>query len=227
MEERFPIRVTTAAVTQRRGRSRRLPMGGYLSCRSNWPAGGGPWLAESLYDGQVERVGHLLTATRLDAQVLEYVNFSFDTDLKRKRKIKLFPLVVPPGHQLLSHWTPAAAFVYIPRVFSPSAAETMQVVAHSLISALYETMMQCMIDISPGVTGLPAEQIVCFYAIPITMGACMRWWKLVSIFTSIFLISIYVLIGSLIIILVMCYMSTSPPCFWYQDTEHREWNGDL
>lgn len=45
--------------------------------------------AESLDDGQVERVGHLVAATCFDAQVLKDVNFTFYTDLKEKEDIDL------------------------------------------------------------------------------------------------------------------------------------------
>lgn len=54
---------------------------------SNRPARFGP--GQSLHDWQVERLGHLLTPTRLNAQILEYVNFTFDTDLGRKQEICL------------------------------------------------------------------------------------------------------------------------------------------
>lgn len=88
----------------------------YLSCYINWPAMFGWW--QALHDRQVERVGHLLTATCLNAQILENVNFTLYTDLKRIRKIKI-----------RTKWK----------------TESMQVGTQSFITAPYKTMMQCII----------------------------------------------------------------------------------
>lgn len=53
---------------------------------SKRPASGG--LRQTLYRRQVERVNQPLEPTRLHAQILKYVNFTFHTNLKKKKKIQ-------------------------------------------------------------------------------------------------------------------------------------------